>query len=380
MRETELVDYVPEVEDKQTDPAPAQEDIQPEQEKEETIEVPEDKEDVDKPQEQPEEGQPTVVPESEKATDPSVESETSPEEVYRELSQESGVDIKSYDDVVNKLKELKSLTEDPYKGISPLLKEAIKAEQQGLDPSRFIQLSSLDYDKMDSRRALFEQFINKNADLYKSNPAFAEKKFEKDFNARYGIINKKVDPDNMDESEVRTLQEEQQFAKDSLDYDASVAKRELNELKQRAITPEPSQQPAPLTQEQIDKMKKEVEAEAQKIVDGFDSLEVPFGKENINVQLDVKQKAEVKQGLVDPLSFLAKHLGIDAGSEKIDKEKFASVAAWILAYPNVADIVGKLAVEWDNKKVVNKLENPKQKTSPNRQPTENIREKPEYFR
>lgn len=302
------------------------------------------------------------------------ESEVSEQEMYNDLTQESGVDIKSYEDVVKSLKELKALKENPYNGVSNLLKEAIKAEQQGIDPGRFIQLSKTDFDKMDSRRILFEQFITKNPDLYASNPSFAERKFNRDFMSKYGVIDKTIDPETMEESEINSLKEEQQFARDSLDYDAGVARKELNDLKGRALTPDPSTQPPPEpTKEEVDKMKQEAEAEADSIMESFDSLEVPFGKEKINIQINNKMKEEIRQGVLDPLSFLGKYLGIDASGEKFNKEQFASAAAWLLSYSLAGDVIGKLAVEKKNKEIVtDRIENSKKKgdTTVQRSPSE----------
>lgn len=392
--ESELVDYVPgeENQDKPTEKPDEKQDQKPDQEEEKSQvedkeeEVPEEKEE-EKEGDSPEgKGQAEGEEESEKATDPKPEEEEqSDEEVFTDLSQKSGVDVNSYDDVVNSLKELKKLKEDPYNGVSSLLKEAIKAEQQGIDPGRFIQLSKTDFDKMDAKEVLREQFMTKHAAMFQRNRSFAEKKFEVEFNAKYGAVNKKEDPDTMDENEIQQLREEKQFAKDSLDYDASVAKDELNALKQKALTPESNKEEdekPQLSQEEIDKLREKDQKENQSIVDDIENIEIPFGKEKVNIQISNKEKEVIREALNTPLEALKEFFGIDTVGEKFNKEVFANAMAWHLAYGKAADIIGKLAVEKENKKIIDKMEHSKKVESKTNKPTsiEDEMEGPDSFR
>jgi hypothetical protein len=290
------------------------------------------------------------------------------EDYYKDLSTQTGFEVKSQDELRNVLNEyVKLKNEDPLKDVSPLVKELIQAEKAGIDPRRFLELSTTDFNTMPPKDVLYHKFQQDNVSLFKTNPDFGRKKFERDFVAKYGVtLPTREDFDGTDEQYAK-LTEDADFVKASLEYDASLAKETLNSMKSKALNPEPQPQKS---QAELDAIALKEKAEIDSVLKKFDKLEIPLGKEKISVEVTQDEKAILEKANKDVLWALKEYLGVDAVNSSIDRNKLTEALSLVLKRNTIGEMLGKIATEKKNKDIVTtKLENPKTKPNATRQRT-----------
>src|SRR3990167_4658889 len=305
-----------------------------------------------------------------------VEPEMSEDQFYTYVSQNTGLEIKSEDDLKKVLLEYKKYKDDPYGGVSNFVKEVIKAEKSGISPSRFIALSSLDYSSLSAKEVLFQEHLNKNPN-YGQNVEFARKNFEREYRSNYGILSKegmKREEFTGTDQEFEQLQDDIAFTREKLAYDSGVAKKQLEAIKAQALTPEPQQ--LPKTPAEIKAEQDRINAEIDQAL-SFDKLAIPLGEGEYELPVTDQEKAKIRNYMQDPLKAIKDLFGIDVGQQHTDQEKFSTALAYLLAYPKVGAELSKHAIESKNKEIVTtKLENPVTGVVPNRQTVSDEKETP----
>ncbi len=296
--------------------------------------------------------------------EPSVEGGEEPpapqSDYLQDLSQITGLELKSINDVVDVLSEASRLKKDPYQalGISNQIKAAIEAEKQGIPPSKFFSVTSMNPENMNKKELLRQHFMLSNPEDSEQDPEFMQMKFEKDYDAKYSILDdKRTEEDFDNEAEWRNFQREKLFAEKMLASEASKAKSGIATWKEKALQPEKS---GP-SQEEIDAMVKTYQLETKRVMSGLKHLTVKIGDNPYNIAMKPDELQFVQKSLEDPMSFL-KEIGIT--NDKVDQQKFAQFVSLFALRDTLPEKIATHKIEMKNKKVVtNKLENGKTTTT-----------------
>jgi hypothetical protein len=127
-------------------------------------------------------------------------------------------------DYEKQLGELKVL-DDPF------VRDIARAKKAGIGIELYFDAMKMDVDKLEAKQALKEDFLRNNAELVATDPEFAGMKFERDYLAKFGKADEKLDVSGLDEFEAKekTLEfnQNQDFIKRSLNAEAMLAKKRL---------------------------------------------------------------------------------------------------------------------------------------------------------
>jgi hypothetical protein len=275
---------------------------------------------------------------------------------FTELSKVAGSEITSFGDIVGALKEYSQLKSDPFKGVSPALREAIEAEKKGIPPATFFSVTSVDPDKMTAKDLLRRKFHLENPTLASEDPEFADMKFEADYEAKFSILGESRAEDDFDRPEqYQRYLNERKFAEKALSFESKQAKGLINDWKAKALAVAPAEEGP--SQEDIEAANQRYTAETELVMSKLSDLPVKVSdKETFNVALTKAEKEQVKGYLADPSKFLSM---IGFGSDTLNQAVFAQAVAWLVAKDSVGERLAVQRIESKNKEVVTrKIENP----------------------
>jgi hypothetical protein len=290
------------------------------------------------------------------------ETSSTPAFDFGALSKEIELDFADADGLKNILTEYKTLKtkSSEFESISPAMQEAIKAEKAGMDLNQFFNLRGRDFDSMDGKDLLRERYLKENAQLFKDNPEFAKKRFEREYNAKYSVLNKQFD----DEQERADWEEENaedlSYARLELEHDIKLAREEMNKWKTEATRiPEQAQGQDGLSPEKQAEMAQQYQENVQKFLGEYKGLELALDNQTAPFKYGTSQ--EVKQALQESLSnpsgFLAEIGFTDDG---IDVAKFGQAVMKYKHFEKAVQNAAQYLVEQKNKQTVEgKLEHPR---------------------
>lgn len=285
--------------------------------------------------------------------EPVVETQVQPD-VFRKLK-EAGYDLDSEEKIIEylhsgrelqtKFTEYEKKAKD-YESMDSLALDIDRAKKAGIDIDLYWDARKMEPEKLDVKEALRREFMLRNSQLVSDDVRFANMKFENDYKAKYGILDKKLD-----DAEKEEQAEQIEFAKRALDVDAKSAQRYLQEFKQKHVTiPEAQQQVQQgLSKEQSDQIVNQYFTQAEEYADSLEAIEISVGGKSFNYGLD-NHKSQVKSELKDVVQTL-RGIGVDIETGAIDAEKLGE----FLIYPKiVADLkpVIDFAIEQRNAEIV----------------------------
>lgn len=295
--------------------------------------------------------------------------ELTEEQAFKALSDETGVDVRTDEDIFTALTELNTLRASgpstDQSDLSPAIQEAIKAEKAGVNLADHFARTGMDFDKMDGQEVLRQQFFKADAKLHNDNPKFAQRKFERSFNSKYGnwIKYQAIS----DETEKAEFAEEHgianiEYERDELEHDTKMAKAELNDWKKEA-TPVVSDSQSGMTPEEADAYASEYATKVEKSWTDFEALAVEMGEGQNDFALGLTDTTRpvVEGWMNNPGEFL-KAIGFDDG--QIDTDRLLPIMTAIaeLSEGTFGSKIAKFVVNTDNietfKKMVDKPAKP----------------------
>jgi hypothetical protein len=292
-------------------------------------------------------------PEPPATPDPVVAAPPDPVEEYRKtIGQKAGLDLKSDDEIVERLtkfttyeQELTALkNRNPYEGLNPLAVDLDKATKAGIDINLYWEARQMDPDKMDARETLRKAYLLKNT-VPGVDTTVLNRRFERDFNTKYGIIDRKLD-----ETELESSRELIEAAKDDLATDTAIEKRYLQEWKQKNVTIPEATRTGPSEQE-LSQKRDEYLNRVDSFVDGSDTLEIPVGDKVFKYGLD-EHKDDIRDALKNPVKALKDILGVDVNTGNVDEQKFGAAIAALLSYGSLGQKLAEFGVEQFNHQAV----------------------------
>lgn len=263
---------------------------------------------------------------SEKTDEPSTATSDEPEiddtEFYSSLSKEVGVDLNNEDDITSALKEYAQLKQQGSLMDDPELKAFYEFKQKGGDTKLYHSLQSKDFDSLDTKSLLREQFMLDNAALASENKKLAELEFNQEYNSKYGLLDKMQGITDEDELEDFKAENGQQIEvmKERLDYAKGKATKALTEWKNKSIQPpQPEEQTSPEEiQQAVDQFNREVEEKVR----GFEGLAIEMGDgiEAFKVDFSKEELSDIQDLVQNPMKFLSEYAGItDKGITDVNK-------------------------------------------------------------
>lgn len=265
-------------------------------------------------------------------------------------NERAGTQFQTEDEAIEEIKSSRGLKEkltDYEKRLGelsvlddPFVRDIAKAKKAGIGIELYLEAVKMDVDKLDTKQALKEAFLRRNAELVATDPEFAGMKFERDFQARYGKIGEVLDVSGLDEIEAKekTLEfnRDQDFIKRSLNAEAMQDKKFLSDWKKQHITIPDVPQQNGMTDEQIQQYTSQVDS----FVGQNEKVEIPIGDLKFNFGLK-DYKDTLKKELLNPFETLKKH-GIDIENGLIDSTKLGK----LLVAAHVGNNVGKPLSDW----------------------------------
>jgi hypothetical protein len=237
---------------------------------------------------------------------------------FEALSEGTGYEIESQDDIVELVNSLKAT--DPYEGVSPLLRQAIELEQGGGDVKQFLSILSVDVDKLSDKQVLYEDYMAKNPALAEDRE-YAQQKFEREYNAKYGILgDEKLDVDFDTPEEYNAYLRDRDFVKKELAHEAKLSKDGLRKTQEDALAniPSASNEPSPEAQQ----IQEQYHEQSADYLERFETLQIPIdeeGKTFYNVPMNEESKPLLEGWAKNPAEFL-ETIGIPSDGGPIDTE------------------------------------------------------------
>jgi len=298
------------------------------------------------------------------------EGEYNEEEAYLALSEETGVEVSSDDDVVASLKELASLRKDNgVANLSPAIQAAIKVEQEGGNLSEHFRRVGMDFDKMDTKEVLRQEFYKDEAKLYETNPKLAKMKFERKFSDTYG---KWESYESLtDEDEKAEFLEDNGLSIDDIEYekmmfedDAQSAREKLNAWKSEVKPVEKQNTEGKMTSEEADEYVIKYKAQVEESLSNFEAVAIQMGDglEDYSLGLNDTTRPMVEGWVKNPSEFL-QDIGFDG--QKIDTNRLLPIMTLIAeaSNGNLGGRIAKFAVDSENVDTIKKtLDKPTGKT------------------
>lgn len=331
-------------------------------------------------------GEPSSEPSAEnteEATDSAVEPEGEPaaeaeeentslsdEEYFGKLSQDTGYQLSSDEDLIKvlsqarenetRLKELES--RDPFADYDPIVKDIANAKKAGLNIDAYMNARKLDVDSLDAKEAMRQKFMLDNAD---EDPAFAKARFEREYKAKYGLINDHRTEEDFDSpEEYQQFLDDKKFAEMSLASDERKSKQDLNKWKEQNVTIPDT--PTGLSDEDAKKVLEEYHQRVDSTVSELEGLEFKVGDKDFQFGFDKDSKAAITEGLKNPDKTMKEVLGIDLESGNIDTNKLARMLALDAAFnsPTLGKTLQEFIMENNIKQTIEAKEaNPKDPNS-----------------
>lgn len=299
--------------------------------------------------EQPENNEePEEEPEEQPSEEPSVDQR------FQELSDLTGLELSSYDDVLENLNIAAQAKKDPlgYAGVSPSIKAAIEAEQKGIPPQKFFSVSSIDPDKLGEKDLLRQNYMLNNPD---DDQEFLHMSFEREYDQKYGILNEEKSEDDFDSpQEYQKYLNDKKFAEKMLANESSKAKQNIGQWKEKALTPE-KQGPSEEEQQRMDRA---YAMETDRVMSKFNNLQVKMGEnDTYNFKLNDEDKQAIRSRIENLTDFF-KEIGVDSENQKIDQQKLAEFIGFYTLRDKLSDKIATHKVENKNRETVtSKLQN-----------------------
>jgi len=300
--------------------------------------------------------------------------ESAPEMDYETLSEKSGYEVHSEDDVVDVIRHLE--TKDPYEKVSPLLKKAIEFEEKGGDVRQYFQVLGVPTDTLTAKEALRQQFFSANSKLAQGNRELANNRFERDYAAKYSILHENFEDTDFDTTEkYNQWVQDKENAKAELEWEGNEAKETLDSQRDEVLESAPSQ--AQMSDEEATKIQAKWDSDSSSFVNHFEAIQLPVDKENktfYNLGLNDQTKPVFQEWAKEPTKFL-EYIGFGSDQKSVDAERLLTHMAFAAAFSGTGEFAAgaqfaKHLTERVNKGTLeSRLENPKgTKTIPSGQP------------
>ncbi len=243
---------------------------------------------------------------------------------YTALSERIGYEVENLEDVEMLVSQLDKPI-DPLKDVSPFMQQAIEFERNGGDAKQFMSALAIPIDTLSDRGALFQKYLADHPDL-KDNPEYAQQKFNREYNTKYGILeeNEKLDVDFENPEDLLQYQQDRKFAKQEFEHESKTAKIELKAAQDKIMTEAPT-----MSQANADKAQRQHDnytAASDEFVKDFDGIQIPIdveGKTVYNVSLNEASRPLFNKWVKDVPAFL-EHIGIPSDGSDVDVEKLNS--------------------------------------------------------
>ncbi len=298
---------------------------------------------------------PNKEPDPNAATEPVTGTEaktgtTNIADYLKSINEKAGLQFQTDDEIVTEIRAGRALKEKftteyetklkAFSELDPMALDIDRARKAGIGIDLYLDAVKMDVEKLDAKNTLKEAFLRRNADLVASDPDFARMKFDREFKARFGKMDEKLDVSGLDEFEAKekTLEfnQEQDFIKRSLNAEAMQDKKWLAEWKKTHISIPDNVQQGGMTEEQI----QQYFTQADSFVSQNEKIEIPVGDKKFNFGL--KDYGEtLKKELRNPIETLKK-FGIDLEKLTIDPVGLGK----LLIANHIANNVGKPLSDW----------------------------------
>jgi len=289
-----------------------------------------------------------VPPVDDQPTDDYTEEEL---EAFNTISQETGVEVSSDEDILKALVELDGYRKGNYPGVSPALKKAIEIERNGGDLAAYFRSQSLNPEQLDDREMLRLEFLDKDS-VSKRNPKLASMNFEREYKNRYGVYFQYQSL--KDEAEKAEFYEknsgEIEYQKERYADDVAQARKSMQDLKENF----PITRPGGLTEQQERELAIKHENDQSQAIKGFKPVELSLGDdEKFAIGLDSTTRPIVTRWVRDPRAFL-KDIGFDGESNSIDYDRLMRVATVIanVSVPGFGERLKKAVLDGKNIKTI----------------------------
>lgn len=239
---------------------------------------------------------------------------------FTSLSDEVGFEVRSNEDIVSGLKELRDYRSGKFPGLSPALQKALDIERQGGNVSAYFQALSLEEDKLDAKEVLQHVFLKDN-DVAKSNPKLAKMDFERDFRAKYStyLTHQSLKDETEKAAFYEQNAEEIEYQKEKYDFAVSQARQSLKDFKEKY----PASVQNGLTDAQRDEIISTHNREMDLVIKSFKAVDIPIeGDEVFKLGLDAETAPLVEKWAKNPQSFFD---AIGFGQDKIDHKTLYNV-------------------------------------------------------
>lgn len=294
-------------------------------------------------------------------------------EIFQEVGlefEDENVDIK---DVLSHYKELLD-SKDEGSDLPKELQLAIDSFKNGGDYMKVLNTLSLDFDNMEGKELLHNKFKQENQELYEKNQELANKKFEREFAAKYGILNNEFEDDFAKEEFMSEHGDDYDYTKMLYEQELNDSKEFLNNWKQENssegnVRNEMSEEDR---QSIVDNYYTEVDSALQE----FGGISLPIddnGDNDFVLGADEDSIQQVEQVMKDPIEFFKETIGYDVNTGEIDVETFATTVHLLSNMDSLGSRLGQYYLEKSDKKTVESiLENARTPNQPDqvRQPME----------
>jgi len=282
---------------------------------------------------------------------------------YSRLPGDLGLEFKSDEDVVTSLKEYAKLKSQPSEidSLSDALKTAIQIEKSGGDAETYLRVLSVDPEKIEPKEALWQKFIRDKQGLYSQNAAFAKKTFEREFNAKFGVLNQTFEDALDKEDYEKKNAEDIEYAKLLLEHESSEARGVLKKERDSFFEASKKTQTQGTSKagdvndqsaEDVAKYSKEYSEAVSKSLKDFKGFALSVGeKESFNVGFDESEIKIIEDYMKTPLKFL-QEIGVD--KDKLDTDKLRDAVAAHVAKGKMGKMVFEHAKGLAEQEIVEK--------------------------
>jgi hypothetical protein len=302
------------------------------------------------------ENQPTEGQVEENESTEEVEDYAEDEDYYYSLTEATGYEIASPDDIVAMAQRLDELEENPYQNLPAEAQMVANIMNNGGDYRNSLRLLSMDTENIGDRDALKESYFLDSK--VSSNRELAELQFEKDFDNKYGILDelsKISDPDDRADFETENGRAIK-LANLSLEQDVKDARERINGYVDENTTKSPIES---ISKEEREEFAQNHLNAVKQTVSDFDGITFNFGEngeKEFNLQLTEDQQEGLQNFLANPAGFFREEIGFDL--EKADYTDYNSMAALytlVKNLDNLPNLLGQYYMEQSDRKTVEEI-------------------------
>lgn len=281
------------------------------------------------------------------------------ETVFGTLKEKTGLEFRDESQLVNELQTFAQFKKDPTANLPAEIKAHMEFIQNGGNTSDFYRLKAMDFETMGPKEVLFQSYLRDNPGRSKDMD-FARMSFEREFKAKYSILNDrpKTQNDFLDENDepdayaYQNYLSEKNFAEKELKYNSDEAKIKLVEWQKKATTP-PKNANTGMSEEEAMTYANQYREAVNSIKSVYKGEEFPISddpKENLKLGLNEAIKGQWEQDLMNPGAFF-NELGLHSDG-KIDLTKLAKASFVFRMFNKLGPIAKKLIIENQNRQAV----------------------------